>query len=139
MSPAIQKLNDTMKYAMSIRPKVGGFPFLAEALRSAGVHKNIWYLPACESVYLTELGPVVNQGAPLISGMADVAKFDEAALIKVLRTDQAGQSTFPEFLMGAWKAGVIRYEVDFAARRVVYYGCNDEAYTEDYPSVTLPK
>lgn len=137
MSPAIKKLNEAMKHAMSIRPKVGGFPYLAETLRAAGVRKNIWTLPACESLYLTELGPVVNQGTPLVSGMSDVAKFDEAALIKALRTDQAGHSTFPEFLVSAWKAGVVRYEADFAARTVIYFGCNGESYTEAYPSVDL--
>jgi uncharacterized protein YbcV (DUF1398 family) len=28
------------------RPKVGGFPYLAETLRRAGVTRNLWYLPA---------------------------------------------------------------------------------------------
>jgi uncharacterized protein YbcV (DUF1398 family) len=139
MSPAIEKLTKAMEHATNIRPKVGGFPYLAEVLRATGVRKNIWTLPACESLYLTEFGVVVHQGRPLVSGMNDVASFDEAALIKALRTDQAGQSTFPEFLFGAWKAGVVRYEVDFTARTVVYFGSDEESYTESYPSVDLPK
>ncbi len=32
-----EKLADAQKYAFSIRPKVGGFPYLAEVLRQAGV------------------------------------------------------------------------------------------------------
>ena len=54
-----------------------------------------------------------------------------------LRTDQAGKSTFPEFLGACWRAGVVRYEVDFAARSVAYYGCGDEVYTESYPAVEI--
>lgn len=77
------------------------------------------------------------QGAPLLSGMADVPAFDCEALIRALRTDQAGESTFPEFLRASWRAGVVRYDVDFAARTVAYLGCNDEEYVESYPSVDV--
>jgi len=134
---AIETLQAAFKRAMAIRPKVGGFPVLAEVLRQAGVRRNIWNLPSAESLYLTDRGPVVNQGTPLVTGFADVPAFDRDALIRALRTDQAGESTFPEFLMASWKAGVIRYDVDFAARQVTYYGCQGESYVEAYPSVTL--
>lgn len=122
---------------MAGRPKVGGFPYLAETLKRAGVRRNLWFLPACESLYLTEHGPVVTQGAPLLSGTVDVPPFDRDALVAALRTDQAGQSTFPEFLAACWRAGVVRYDVDFAARSVAYYGCRDEVYTEEYPAVQI--
>jgi len=137
MSKAIQNLEEAIKRAMAIRPKAGGFPYLAETLRQAGVTRNVWSLPACESLYLTELGPVVMQGKPLLSGAADVAAFDPQALVTALRRDQAGNSTFPEFLVSAWLAGVVRYEVDFIARTVSYYGCHGEVYVEDYPAVSV--
>jgi len=137
LSEAIDNLQAAQKRAMVGRPKVGGFPYLAETLKRAGVTRNLWFLPACESLYLTECGPVVTQGAPLLSGTADVPLFDRDALIAALRTDQAGQSTFPEFLAACWRAGVVRYEVDFAARCVAYYGCLGEVYTEDYPAVNI--
>jgi uncharacterized protein YbcV (DUF1398 family) len=137
MSKAIEMLQAAQKRAMANRPKVGGFPYLAEVLRQAGVTRNLWYLPACESVYWTDLGPVVQQGTPLVTGMVDVPGFDREALIKALRTDQAGNSTFPEFLMATWRAGVVRYDVDFAARKVAYYGLNGDEYVEDYPAVSL--
>jgi uncharacterized protein YbcV (DUF1398 family) len=110
---------------------------LAETLRQAGVTRNIWSLPACQSLYLTELGPVVTIGAPLASGTVDVPPFDRDALIPALRTDQAGNSPFPEFLVAAWRFGVVRYDVDFAARTVAYYGCNGEEYIEGCPTVDL--
>jgi uncharacterized protein YbcV (DUF1398 family) len=137
VSKAIETLGAAMKRAMAGRPKVGGFPHLAETLRRAGVKRNLWSLPSGQSIYLTKEGPVVNQGAPLISGMADVPAFDREALITALRTDQRGESTFPEFLMASWRAGVVRYDVDFDARTVSYYGCNGEEYVEAYPAVNV--
>jgi uncharacterized protein YbcV (DUF1398 family) len=75
------------------------------------------------------------QGVPLVSGSADVPAFNRKALITALRTDQAGESTFSEFLEASWRAGVVRYDVDFAARIVAYLGCNGEEYVEAYPAV----
>ena len=132
MSKAIENLRSAQQRAMAGRPKVGGFPYLAETLRSAGVTRNLWSLPSCQSLYSTEQGPVVMQGTPLITGIADVSRFDRDALITALRTDQAGQSTFPEFLMAAWKAGVVSYDVDFTVRTVTYYGSGGESYVESY-------
>lgn len=114
-----------------------GFPYLAETLRRAGVTRNVWSLPACQSLYLTEEGPVVTQGAPLVSGTVDVPPFDRDGLIAALRIDQAGNSTFPEFLAACWRSGVVRYDVDFAARTVAYYGCQGEEYFEAYPRVEV--
>jgi uncharacterized protein YbcV (DUF1398 family) len=122
---------------MDGRPKVGGFPYLAETLRRAGVTRNLWYLPACQSLYLTVNGPVATLGAPLSSGTVDVPPFNREALIAALRTDQAGKSTFPEFLAASWRAGVVRYDVDLIARKVAYYGCGGEEYIEDYPAVEV--
>ncbi len=76
-------------------------------------------------------------GEPLSSGMEDAPPFDREALIQALRTDQAGESSFPEFLAATWRAGVVRYEADFAARVVTYYGCLGEEYAEEYPAVTV--
>jgi uncharacterized protein YbcV (DUF1398 family) len=116
MSKAIDNLQAAQKRAIAIRPKVGGFPYLAETLRRAGVTRNVWSLPACQSIFLTNDGPVVMQGQPLVSGMADVPAFDREGLIKALRIDQAGDSTFPEFLAASWRSGVVRYDVDFETR-----------------------
>ncbi len=137
MSKAINILQAAMQHAMSGRPKIGGFPYLAETLRRAGVARNLWYLPACQSLYLTEHGPVVQLGTPLVSEITDVPPFDREALIAALRIDQAGQSTFPEFLRASWRAGVVRYDVDFAARTCTYYGPGNEEYVESYPEVDL--
>lgn len=135
MSKAIENLMAAQKAAMKIRPKVGGFPYLAEVLRQAGVTRNIWSLPSCQSVFISNDGNVVIQGEPLANGAVDIPKFDQEALIQALRTDQAGKSTFPEFLNSSWKAGVISYDVDFAKRTVTYFGCEGQKYQEEYPAV----
>jgi uncharacterized protein YbcV (DUF1398 family) len=69
---------------MEQRPSVGGFPHLAQILKEAGVLRNEWHLPSCQSLYVTLFGPVVMQGTPLVSGAIDVPPFNEAALISVL-------------------------------------------------------
>jgi uncharacterized protein YbcV (DUF1398 family) len=81
MSKAIENLQAGQERAMAGRPKVGGFPYLAETLRRAGVTRNLWCLPAGQSLYLTEDGPVVSLGTPLCSGTVDVPAFNKEALI----------------------------------------------------------
>lgn len=75
MSNAQDRLHTAMKYALEHRPTVGGFPFLAECLRQAGVEKNVWTLPAAQSLYVMKDGMVVQMGAPLVSGMTDSGFF----------------------------------------------------------------
>ncbi|TGL14230.1 DUF1398 domain-containing protein [Leptospira meyeri] len=137
MTNLTTKLTEAQKFAMSIRPKVGGFPVLAEVLRSVGVQSNRWSLPSCQAIYQMKEGSVVQQGTPLVNGVYEIANFDRDALITALRTDQEGRSSFPEFLKAAWEAGVIGYDVDFVGRKVVYYGVNGESYLEEYPAVVL--
>jgi uncharacterized protein YbcV (DUF1398 family) len=92
---------------------------------------------SCQSLFLTEDGPVVMVGNVLTTGAVDVPAFDESALIKALRVDQAGESTFPEFLDVSWRAGGTRYEVDLEVRTVVYQGCRGDEYIETYPEVSI--
>ncbi|NUM59869.1 MAG: DUF1398 family protein [Bdellovibrionaceae bacterium] len=137
MNKITEKLTEAQKYAMLVRPKVGGFPFVAEVLRQAGVQINRWSLPACQSVYLMKEGAVVQQGIPLVTGTHEIPKFDRDVLITAIRSDQEGRSSFSEFLMAAWNAGVVGYDVDLSARKVTYYGSSGEIYMEEYPAVEV--
>jgi uncharacterized protein YbcV (DUF1398 family) len=137
MSDAIENLKAAQQRGMAGRPKIGGFPYLAETLRRAGITRNLWYLPACQSVYLTEMGPVAVPGTPLIGDMAEVPLFNREALITALRMDQSGRSTFPEFLLASWNAGVVKYDVDLIGRTCTYYGVNEEKYVETYAEVEI--
>ncbi|AWN72465.1 DUF1398 domain-containing protein [Legionella anisa] len=137
MSKAIDNLKNAIQSASAIRPKVGGFPVLAEVMRQAGVKQNLWYLPSCQSIYITKEGNVVSQESSLVTGHVDIPEFNKAALIKAIRSDQAGESTFPEFLRASWDAGVVHYHVDLEKRTVTYYGVLGESYVEDYPAVEV--
>ena len=137
MKLTAQAIQNAITHAMQIRPKVGGFPYLAEALRQIGVAYNYWYLPACTSIYANSEGAIVQQNTPLFDGTQDVPDFNKDALIAALRKDQAGNSTFPEFLLAAWQAGVTRYTVDFKERCVIYFGNNSESYVEAYARVDV--
>lgn len=139
MGKLTEKLTCAQKYALSIRPKTGGFPVLAEVLRQAGVQINRWSLPSCQSVFVMTEGSVVQQGAPLVTGTHEIPKFDRAALIIAIRSDQEGRSSFPEFLHAAWSAGVTGYDADFVGRTVTYYGATGESYLEEYPAVEVEK
>lgn len=135
MSTATEILLAAQQHAIATRPKIGGFPYLAEVLKQAGVEKNTWSLPSCQSVYIMKQGNVVIQATPLVTGAHDIPAFDREALVLCIKKDQAGESTFPEFLQAAWEAGVISYTVDFIARTVTYYGSRNESYVEEYPAV----
>ncbi|MFJ1566760.1 DUF1398 family protein [Streptomyces erythrochromogenes] len=134
---AISHLQVALERGAAVRPKVGGFPHLAESLRRAGVSHCRMAVPSNAFLYLTERGNVVVQGEPLVTGFAAAPPFDRAGLIAALRADQAGETTFPEFVRGCWNAGIVWYDVDTAARTCTYYGADGESYTEDYPSVLL--
>lgn len=53
--------------------------------------------------------------------ITDVPPFNEEALIRALRIDQAGECSFPQFLTSTWEAGVIGYDVDFEQRTCTYF------------------
>jgi uncharacterized protein YbcV (DUF1398 family) len=134
------KLSSAFSFAQSVRPKVGGFPIFAEALRKRGFKRNLWHLPSCSSLYETDFGNFVQQMPSLVNELAEVSMFDRDSLIKAIRADQAGETSFPEFLSSVWAAGVVSYEVDFEARTCTYFGLNNHAdfYEELYPAIELP-
>jgi len=132
-----EKIQAAFAHAEKVRPKVGGFPYLAECLRQAGAQQNIWQLPSAQSIFLSFDEAIVIQNQPLLTGFAEVPAFDEAELVRILRLDQAGESAFPEFLQNTWQAGVVSYTVDFGARTCSYYGVRGEVYVETYPEVEI--
>lgn len=138
MTDAISNLRAAMLRAQDVLPERAGFPYLAETLRRAGVVRNIWVLPACQGLYLTTSGAVAMTLPALVNGMAEVPPFNREGLLRALRADQQGNSTFEQFLRAVWAAGVVRYVVDFEARTCTYYGVDAEPYTENFAAVDLP-
>lgn len=137
MSVARERIEKAYKWVMANRPKVNGYPYLAEALRQAGVVRYVYQLPSNQCIFFTKDGNVVSPAEGSVSGLGDVPRFDRDAFIKVLRLSQAGDSTFPEFLRDSWKTGVITYEADLLARKVTYHGADGETYIEEFPAVEV--
>ena len=137
-SNPVEALQAAFAQAAAIRPVVGGFPVLAEVLRAAGVLRNEWHLPAAQSRYDMTDGTVLIQPLrPVTDGLTVVPAFDRDELIRVLRADQAGETAFPAFLEGSWRAGVVRYVVEFDKHRVLYYGSAGDFYEESYPPIDV--
>ena len=59
---------------------------------------------------------------PARGRLSRVADFDRDAVIGAIRRDQLGQSTYPEFMLDIWHAGVVAYDIDLAARTCTYLG-----------------
>lgn len=122
---------------MAARPKIGGFPHLAEALRQAGVRSYHFDVASASVTYVTDAGIVLQPGHLLRDDWTAIGAFDEATLIAAIRADQQGASTFPEFVEASFRAGVVRYVVDTGTRTCTYLGLRGERYVEDYPAVEL--
>ncbi|MFG2826244.1 DUF1398 family protein [Streptomyces sp. NPDC048434] len=137
MSITTDTLEAALERAAAVRPQVGGFPYLAEALRQAGITTYRHTVASATNLFLTGTGPVINQATPLCNGMTDVAPFDAEAVVTALRTDQAGKSSYPEFTRALWAAGVVDYTVDLAERSCTYRGATGENYVEFYPHVDI--
>ncbi len=137
MSNPQEKIAEAYRWTLVNRPSENRFPYLAEALRQAGVLKYVVNLPSGQTIYFTREGNVASQSEVLLKGMALVPSFNQESFIAVLRKTQAGEITFPEFLKGSWENGVVEYKADLNARKVYYNGASGEQYVEDFPAVEL--
>jgi uncharacterized protein YbcV (DUF1398 family) len=137
VSSAIANLQQAHERAAALRTRTHGFPYLAEVLRQAGVSNYHHSIPSGTTLYLTDEGPVVMQGDPVVVGMTDVASWNRDALITAIRTDQAGDGSYPQFARSCWEAGVVHYDVDLRGRTCTYSGVAGERYVESYPRVEV--
>jgi uncharacterized protein YbcV (DUF1398 family) len=137
MSTAIDVVQTAQQHGAAIRPATDGFPVYAEALRRSGIRAYVCTVPAASSLFVTDAGPVLSQGAPLVDGLHDVPAFDQDMLLAAIRRDKAGELTYRELLDALWAAGCVRYELDLAARTCTYLGIAGERYVERYRAVEL--
>jgi uncharacterized protein YbcV (DUF1398 family) len=135
----ISRVTAARERGARLRPAVGGFPVLAESLRSGGIDIVHCDVASMTTLYRTRYGAAVDQQPPLVKGIASVADFDRDAVVAAIRRDQRGESTYPEFMADIWRAGVVTYDIDLAARTCTYRGLDTvvDVYVEDYPAVTL--
>ena len=125
--------------AREVRPLVGGFPYLAEVLRQAGVVSVGCDVPSRTTTYLFADGAVIDQATPQVDSIAEVPVFDREALVAAIRADQAGQTDYPTFMTDIGNAGVVRYQVDLQRRTCTYQPAHGHNYVEHYPAVELPQ
>lgn len=138
MNDVITHIQEAFARGQAARPKVGGFPYLAEALRQGGVRTYLFDVPSSSVLFVTDDATVLAPGTPLRDSWCVLAPFDEPAVVAAIRADQRGETTFPEFVEASLRAGVVRYEVDFAARTCTYMSARGDRYVERYPNVELP-
>ncbi|UAN43327.1 DUF1398 family protein (plasmid) [Enterobacter sp. JBIWA008] len=136
MSNNVKRILAALDAARQLPVREGHFPHLANLLHRTGILSNTWTLPGCQSIYETQEGCVVIPGEPLLNSPVDVPPFSDKKLMTAICEDQAGNTTFREFLMRIWQAGVVSYRVDFVSRTVTYYGLNGDIWEENYPDVT---
>lgn len=135
----VETVEEARRRGMLVRPKVGGFPWLAEALYRAGVERYEFVVPSMTTVYVTARGEVLEQGTPVVTGVGRIARFDRDTLIGAIRADQEGRSTFAEFVAAAWRAGVLSWTVDLVARTCTYRSASGgDSYVESYPAIEIP-
>lgn len=63
-TPAIPILKAAMARAAEVRPKAGGFPYLAEALRQAGVTRCAMTVPSNAMLYSPKPVPWPSRASP---------------------------------------------------------------------------
>jgi uncharacterized protein YbcV (DUF1398 family) len=129
-------LQQAQQRAAAARPKVNGFPHYAETLRIAGITAIETSIATGGTVYHLSGGAVAESFGPIVEFAEVVPAWDEASLVAAIRADQAGRTSFPEFLRSSWNAGVIHFRVGLNERTCTYFGTASNHYVEKYPAVT---
>lgn len=120
---------------MEVPLRDGGFPYFCDVLFRAGVLNVTWFLPTCQSLYITKTNSVRLSGISLPT-TATQPKFDDKRLYEVINHERNENGhVFRLLLLGLWSAGVVRYTVDCIARTVTYYGADDAQVTQRHVTV----
>lgn len=109
------------------------YPQLAQRLIAAGVHSYTVDVATAIIVYRTASGEnAIHQNTNKPRIVAET--FNKEQVIQVIRINQAGNSTYAEFMEGIANAGVRFYEAMFFGdnKRVTYIGIGD-SYEEKIP------
>jgi len=133
----IDSISSAQARAAAIRPEAGGFPYLAEGLRLAGVTRIEVTVPSWTTVITTPAGSILQQGEPMVAGDVEVPPFDRHGFVEALQADQTGQITYPMWMEATWASGVVWYAVDLDARTCTYRSPAGDTYVEEYAAVDI--
>lgn len=73
----------------------------------------------------------------MLTAISHYPSFSEEKFVKVLRKVQDVQTAFPEFLLNSWNSGIVKYEINFIDRYILYYSISGEEYKEISPSIKI--
>lgn len=93
--PTIIEAIDAAARGAAARAKIGGFPYVAESLRAAGVTKYLFDVPSTTVVYVTDEGAVLRPGQVIRTEQTVVHSFDSDGLVAAIRIDQRGAEHLP--------------------------------------------
>ncbi|HEJ7277306.1 TPA: hypothetical protein SMF98_003976 [Serratia marcescens] len=134
-SKAVMQSQLVSTVGMQMQLRDGGFPYFCDVLFRAGVLNVTWFLPRCQSLYITKKNRIRLSGMSL-STTATPPRFDDKRLYEVIHHERnEGGHAFRAFLLGLWSAGVVRYTVDCIARTVTYYCACDAQLTQRHVTI----
>jgi len=111
-----EKLQDAFASAQN-------YPDLAARLAAAGVLSYTVDVASKITLYRFENG-VIHLSEKTDAPVAISPQFDKGAVVKAIRDNQEGRTTYPEFMQGMANSGVIFYEATLNGEnpRVTYIG-----------------
>ena len=85
------------------------------------------------NTYYTADGAAYDEPLPLKGGPAIAPQFDQHAVAASIKSIQAGEIGYAEFLRRIMRSGCSHYEVFIAGRKVMYFGRDGDFHTEHFP------
>ncbi|HEY1765353.1 MAG TPA: nuclear transport factor 2 family protein [Opitutaceae bacterium] len=111
------------------------FPQVVRALGEAGAERYLSDLTLRETTYHAADGSHHRVAWPKGEALAVADPFDPDAIGAALRSAQAGEIAYPEFLRRIAGAGVVAYTVHLKGRQALYLGRQGNVYVEPFPPV----
>jgi uncharacterized protein YbcV (DUF1398 family) len=108
------------------------FPQVVGALSGVGVESYFADLARAVDTFYLPTGETHTEKMTLLTTKIS-DDFSPSGIVDAIRTVQADEIRYPEFLRRAMAAGVTAYWVFIAGRRVIYFGRKGEFHVEEFP------
>lgn len=108
------------------------FPQVVGTLSGVGVESYFADLARAVDTFYLPTGETHTEKMTLLTTKIS-DDFSPFGIVDAIRTVQADEIRYPEFLRRAMAAGVTAYWVFIAGRRVIYFGRKGEFHVEEFP------
>ncbi|WP_141734473.1 DUF1398 family protein [Oligoflexus tunisiensis] len=108
------------------------FPEVVGKLMAEGVESYHVDLVRAENRYYTASGQHHVESVPFPHPTA-AQEFSAEKVAAAVRSSQAGEITYPQFLQRIMDAGTVYYIACLAGRRVIYLGRKGDCHVEHFP------